>query len=52
MMENYTEFLKEYLEGRRNISKKLYKFMSTTFRKVQKGRETWDEAIRKIGGVN
>lgn len=50
-MEKYVENLKEYLKGRRNISRKLYRFISTDYRAVQNNRITWDEAIQRIGGV-
>lgn len=49
-MENYTENLKEYLKERRNISKRLYKLIGTTFRRVQKGRTTWENIIKLMGG--
>ncbi len=44
-MENYTEMLRDYLQGRRNIGKKLYKYMSRAYRAVEKGMTTWDKVI-------
>lgn len=46
----YTEILREYLGTRRNISKKVYKFMNTAFRSVESGRMTWDDI--RVGGNN
>ena len=51
-MENYVESLKEYLQGRRNIKKRFYRFMSTAYRAVENGRTTWDKVIQRTGGVN
>lgn len=45
IMENYTEMLRDYLQGRRNIGKKLYKYMSRAYRAVEKGMTTWDKVI-------
>lgn len=50
-MENFTEDLREYLKERRNISKKLYKFMSKTYRAVKSRRITWDDVIDILGGA-
>ena len=50
-MENYVETLKEFLKGKRNISKNAYKFMSKAYRKVAKGIMTWDEDIDILGGA-
>ncbi len=50
-MENYVETLKEFLKGKRNISKNAYKFMSKAYRKVAKGIMTWDEVIDILGGA-
>lgn len=50
-MENYIETLKEFLKGKRNISKNAYKFMSKAYRKVAKGIMTWDEVIDILGGA-
>lgn len=46
----YTEMLRDYLQGRRNIRKRLYKFMSTAYRAVKSGRMTWDDIIKILGG--
>ena len=51
-MENYTEILKEYLQERRNVSKRLYKFMNTAYRAVRAGRKTWDNIINILGGTS
>ncbi len=51
-MENYTEFLKEYLEGRRNISKKLYVRGNRFYRAIQKGIITLEYAEKLFGGAN
>lgn len=50
-MENYVETLKEFLKGKRNISKNAYKFMSKAYRKVAKGIMTWDEVIDILEGA-
>ena len=50
-MENYVETLKEFLKGKRNISKNAQKFMSKAYRKVAKGIMTWDEVIDILGGA-
>ena len=50
-MQNFTETLREYLKGRRNISRKLYKFMSTAYRAVETGKITWDYVIEMTGGA-
>ena len=52
MEKSYTEVLKEYLKGRRNVKKRLYRFMSTAYRAVENGRTTWDEVIQRTGGAN
>lgn len=44
-MGEYTEMLRDYLQGRRNIRKKLYKYMSRAYRAVEKGITTWDKVI-------
>jgi hypothetical protein len=51
-MEEYINILKDYLNGRRNIKKALYKVMSTAYRAVQNGRMTWDDVIYLTGGTN
>ena len=51
-MENYTEFLKEYLEGRRNISKKLYVKGKRFYRAIQKGIIILEYAEKMLGGAN
>ena len=50
-MENYVETLKEFLKGKRNISKNAYKFMSKAYRKVAKGIMTWDNVLDILGGA-
>ena len=50
-MEKYVEELKKYLRGRRNISKRLYKFMSTAYRAVKHGRTNWNYVIDILGGA-
>ena len=50
-MENYVETLKEFLKGRRNISKNAYKFMSKAYRRVAKGIMTWDNVLDILGGA-
>ncbi len=47
-MEEYTEVLKDYLQGRRNVKKRLYRFMSTAYRAAKNGRITWDNIIDRI----
>lgn len=53
-MEEYTEFLKEYLGERRNITKDVYKIVRTIYRGVNNGRFTLEWAIEKLntGRVN
>ena len=36
MEKSYTEVLKDYLQGKRNVSKQLYRLMSTAYRAVKK----------------
>ncbi len=50
-MENFTEDLREFLKGRRNISKNAYKFMSKAYRRVAKGIMTWDNVLDILGGA-
>lgn len=50
-MEEYTSLLKDYLNGRRDIKKRLYKVMSTAYRAVLNGRTTWDDVICLTGGA-
>lgn len=37
MMEEYTEILKGYLGGRRNVAKDVYKIVGRIYRAAQKG---------------
>lgn len=54
-MEQYIESLKDYLQGRRDTTRKVYKIVGTLFRGVQNKRFTWEqglEYIKKLGGTN
>ena len=48
-MEEYTEILKGYLRGKRNVKKKIYKFMNTAYRAVKNNRATWEKIIKILG---
>ncbi len=50
-MQNFTETLREFLKGKRNISKNAYKFMSKAYRRVAKGIMTWDNVLDILGGA-
>lgn len=56
MMEEYTEFLREYLEKRRDITRTVFKFVGRIYRGVTNGRFTLEEALmdlnKKVGAVN
>ena len=47
-MEEYTEILEQYLGGKRNYSKTMFKLMGRIYRRVNKGKLTWDEVIKTI----
>lgn len=47
-MDEYTCILKEYLDGKRDINKIVYKIMGTTIRGSNNGRFTIDEAMAKV----
>lgn len=52
-MEQYVKLLKEYLEGKRNYTKTMFKITGTLFRGVSKGRFTYNEGLAemyKLGG--
>lgn len=51
----YTDVLKEFLKGRRNVSKKVFKIMNSTYRAVENGRTTWESFerhLKKVGVSN
>lgn len=53
-MEEYIEDLRDYLQDRRNISRRVYNIMGTLFRGVQNKRFTWEqglEYINRLGGL-
>lgn len=47
-MEKCTDLLKEYLEGRRDIEKIVFKVVGTIFRGVNNKRFTLEQAIVKL----
>lgn len=55
-MEEYTEFLKEYLGERRNIAKNVFNIVGRIYRGVTNGRFTLEEALtylnKKEGAAN
>ena len=53
-MEEYTKVLREYLQGRRNITKRVYKVISRAYRAIMNGRMTWTSLENQIskGGAN
>lgn len=53
-MEQYIEILKDYLQDRRDVSRRVYSIMSTLFRGAQNKRFTWEqgmEYINRLRGV-
>ncbi len=51
-MENYTDFLKNYLKGRRNISRKCFKKGFRFYRAISNEIITLEYAERIVGGAN
>lgn len=47
-MEKCTDLLNEYLKGKRNMSKGVFKIIGTIFRGVSKDRFTLEQAIAKL----
>lgn len=47
-MGRYTDLLNEYLEGRRDINKIVFKIVGTIFRGVNKNRFTLEQAEAKL----
>ena len=54
IMEEYTKVLREYLQGRRNITKRVYKVISRDYRAIMNGKMTWTSLENQIskGGAN
>lgn len=53
-MEEYIETLKDYLQDRRDTTRRVYNIMGTLFRGVQNKRFTWEqglEFINNLGGA-
>lgn len=50
-MEEYIETLKEYLQGRRDTTRKVYSIMGTLFRGVQNKRFTWEQGLEYINSL-
>lgn len=52
-MEKCTDLLNEYLEGRRDINKIVFKIVGTIFRGVNNNRFTWEQVEKELfGGTN
>ena len=47
-MEKCTDLLNEYLEGRRDIERIVFKVVGTIFRGVNNNRFTLDQALTKL----
>lgn len=50
LMEGYVELTKQYLAGRRNISKKVFKLVGTIFRGINNNRFTFEEVEKELFG--
>jgi len=53
-MEKYVELLKNYLNGKRDYTKTMFKIMATIYRGVNNGRFTLDDglkAMKNLGGT-
>lgn len=44
------KLLLEYLKGRRNIDRRVYKVVSTIYRAERSGRITYEQGLNMIGG--
>ena len=51
LVEEYTEVLKDYLKGKRNYTKTMFKVMGTIWRGSEKGRFTLDEGINVLNKI-
>ncbi len=49
-MEEYVKSLQEYLEGKRNFNKTMFKVAGTIYRGVTNKRFSIEKAIKKLGG--
>lgn len=47
-MEKCTEVLKEYLKGKRNYTKTMFKILGTIWRGSEKGRFTLDKGVKAL----
>ncbi len=47
-MENYVEITKEYLNGRRNMSRKVFYLMGRMYRGVNNNRFTFEQVMEKL----
>lgn len=47
-MEEYVKSLQEYLEGKRNFNKTMFKVAGTIYRGVNKNRFTIEKAFSKL----
>lgn len=45
-MEEYVEVLKDYLQGKRDYTKIMFKISGALYRGVSNGRFTWEEGLK------
>lgn len=50
LMEDYVELTKEYLNKRRNMSRKVFYLMGRVYRGVNNNRFTWEYVYGKLFG--
>lgn len=49
-MEEYVKLTKEYLNGRRNMGKKVFYLMGRVYRGINNSRFTWEYVYEKLFG--
>ncbi len=53
-MEEYVENTKKYLNGRRDMKRRVYRIVATLYRAVKSNRITWEQGlqyINNLGGI-
>lgn len=50
-MENYVEYLKEFLGKQRHFTKTMFKITGTLYRAVSEGRITWEQGLQKLNSL-
>lgn len=48
-MSEYTEVFKDFLNGKRNVSKRVYKTLGRAYRAVNNEIIDWDTALQYMG---